>query len=661
MRRERNAEFGIYGGCRYAILAGFLLTVLFCFARAQTSGFLGTVESQYQKREVYITMRDGVRLFTAVYSPRDTSRAYPIMLHRTPYGIAPYGEKSYPSGLGPSMELQMEGFIFVYQDVRGRMMSQGEFVYMTPHRPVKKGRYDVDEASDAYDTIDWLVNNIPNNNGNVGMWGISYPGFYAAAGMIDAHPALKAVSPQGPIADWFTGDDFHHNGAFFLMHAFRFLSSFGRPRFEPTTKAEPPFVFPEADGYDFYLRMGALPEANRKYLKNEIPFWNDIMEHESRDDFWQSRNLLPHLKNIKPAVLTVGGWYDAENLFGALGVYRAVKESSPDTHNSLVMGPWYHGAWEHIGVSYLGDIFIGADTAEFYRREIEYPFFMRFLKNAKHSDPPAAYTPDAYTPDAHTPAAYIFDTGVNEWKKEAVWLPSKPQAAARKLQLCSGGRLLWDSCGNKSKNNADAFDEYISDPSRPVPYMNKVTTQMAREYMIADQRFASRRADVLDYTTVPLDRDISIWGPVSVSLNVSTTGTDADFVVKLIDVYPDEYDSERYRGNLNLKGYQRLVRGEPFRGKFRNSFSRPEPFVPGKAAKVEFVMPDIAHTFLKGHRIMVQVQSSWFPLVDRNPQKFVNIRKASAGDFQKATQRIFHSPDKPSYLTLTPREMSESN
>jgi len=627
---------------RHAILIGLALIVLICFVRAQTPGFSGIIDSRYQKQEVNIPMRDGVRLFTAVYSPRDTSRDYPIMLHRTPYGIDPYGGSSYPSRLGPSVELQQEGFIFVYQDVRGRMMSEGEFVNMTPHRPVKKGPQDTDEASDAYDTIEWLVRNIPNNNGRVGMWGISYPGFYAAAGMIDAHPALRAVSPQGPIADWFIGDDFHHNGAFFLTHAFGFLSSFGRPRLEPTMQSNQPFVFPTSDGYEFFLRMGPLPEANNKYLKNEIPFWNEIMEHETYDDFWQSRNLRPHLKNIRPAVMTVGGWFDAENLLGPLGVYRAVEELSPDSYNILVMGPWYHGAWAHSGVNYLGDIYVGANTSEFYRREIEYPFFMHFLKDAEKPD---------------LPEAYIFDTGLNEWKKEDVWPPA-PKTAARKLQLCRGGRLLWDSCGDKPGNaKENAFDEYVGDPSRPVPYMNDVTTGMEREYMTADQRFASRRPDVLVYATNPLDRDVTVHGPVGVSLNVSTTGTDADFVVKLIDAYPDELYTERYYTNT-MKGYQQLIRGEPFRGKFRNSFSRPEPFIPGRVAKIEYVMPDIAHTFRKGHRIMVQIQSSWFPLIDRNPQKFVNIRKAEEADFQKATHRVFRSTDNPSYLSLN---ISESH
>ena len=615
---------------RRVAVVGIALVVLLCFVRAQGTGF---VETRYLKREFQIPMRDGVKLFTAVYMPRDTTRSYPILMNRTPYSIAPYGEDNYPSSLGPSAELMSEGFIFVYQDVRGRMMSEGELVNMTPHRTVKKGPKDIDEASDAYDTINWLVRNIPNNNGKVGMWGISYPGFYSAAGMIDAHPALKAVSPQAPIADWFIGDDFHHNGAFFLAHAFGFLSSFGRPRLGPTMNSEPSFHFPTGDGYAFYLDMGPLREANRKYLKNKVPFWNEIMEHDRYDDFWQTRNIRPHLKNISPAVMTVGGWFDAEDLFGTLEVYQAVEKASPDAYNILVMGPWYHGAWAHSSGSYLGDVYFGSGTAEFYRQNIEFPFFMHFLK-------------DAGKPDL--PEAYIFDTGRNEWKKEAHW-PPRARTKSRQLHLCSEGRLLWDSCSEKSTNT---FGEYISDPARPVPYIDGVTMGMTREYMVADQRFAARRPDVLTYTTEPLDRDVTIPGPVGVTLNVSVTGTDADFVVKLIDVYPNEPDSDHYIGNDKMKGYQQLVRGEPFRGKFRNSFARPEPFVPGKTAKIEYVMPDIAHTFRKGHRIMVQVQSTWFPLIDRNPQKFMSIGKAKASDFQKATHRIYYSSDKPSFITL---------
>ncbi|MDR0843167.1 MAG: CocE/NonD family hydrolase, partial [Acidobacteriota bacterium] len=557
---------------RVAVAGIVALIALLCLVWAQSPSY---VEAQYLKKEFQVPMRDGVRLFTAVYMPRDETRSYPIMLHRTPYGVAPYGEGDYPSSLGPSAELMRDGFIFVYQDVRGRMMSEGEFVNMTPYRPVKKGPKDIDEASDAWDTIDWLVRNIPNNNGKVGMWGISYPGFYSAAGMIDAHPALKAVSPQAPIADWFIGDDFHHNGAFFLAHAFGFLSSFGRPRPAPTMDFELPFHFPSGDGYEFYLRMGPLQKANDKYLKHEIPFWDEIMEHGRYDDFWQSRNLRPHLKDIKPAVMTVGGWFDAEDLFGTLGVYQATESSSPDAYNILVMGPWYHGAWANSAGNYLGDVYFGSKTSEFYRQNIEFPFFTHFLK-------------DAGKPDL--PEAYVFDTGRNEWREEARWPPQATHP--RKLFLCSGGELVWDACSDRQ----DLFDEYVSDPDKPVPYIDGIHTGMAREYMVADQRFASRRPDVLTYSTAPLDQDMAIPGPVKVSLNVSVTGTDADFVVKLIDVYPEDIDSDYYPDNSRMKGYQQLVRGEPFRGRFRNSFSKPEPFVPGKTAKIEYVMPDIAHT-----------------------------------------------------------------
>jgi uncharacterized protein len=601
---------------------GMLVVAAFYFLNAQTQEF---VEDQYSKKEFRIPMRDGTRLFASVYSPRDVSRTYPILLTRTPYSIAPYGENNYPDGLGPSRELEKEGFIFVYQDVRGRMMSEGEFVNMTPHKASKTGPKDVDESTDAYDTIEWLIHYIPNNNGKVGMWGVSYPGFYAASGLINAHPALKAVSPQAPIADWFIGDDFHHNGAFFLAHAFGFLSSFGYPRPTPTMQPEPPFYFPTSDGYEFFLNMGPLPEANRQYLKNKNPFWNDLMAHGNYDAFWQARNLRPHLKNIRPAVMTVGGWFDAEDLFGALGVYQSIESSSPQTYNILVLGPWYHGGWVWNGDG-LGDIRFDSDTSAYYRKEIEFPFFMHFLKGSASLD---------------LPEASVFVTGKNGWQRESSWPP--PSAKPHALYLCAEGKLSWESCPENSKGE---FNEYISDPDKPVPYINSMATGMLREYMVGDQRFTSHRTDVLTYTTEELAQDITIAGPVAAGLSVSSTGTDADFVVKLIDGYPDDYEKDK------LQGYQQLVRGEPFRAKFRNSFVSPEPLIPGKIAKIEYSMSDIYHTFRKGHRIMVQVQSSWFPLVDRNPQQFIDIYQAKAGDFKKATQRIFHSRTAPSFLTL---------
>jgi uncharacterized protein len=608
----------------------FILIVLLNLLGAQQSG---SVSSNYLKHEFRIAMRDGKKLFTAVYTPRDTSRPYPILLHRTPYSVAPYGVDAYPYALGPSDEFAKDGFIFAYQDVRGKMMSEGKFVDMTPFKDLKKGRDDIDESSDAFDTIEWLIRNIPNNNGKAGMWGISYPGFYATEGMIDAHPALVAVSPQAPIADWFIGDDFHHNGGFYLAHAFGFLSSYGHPRSKPTTTLNAPFKFPTPDGYDFYLRMGPLSEANNKYLKNNVPFWNDILKHGNYDSFWRERNIRPHLKNIRPAVLTVGGWFDAEDLFGTLGVYHSVESLSPGAYNILVMGPWYHGGWARSDGESLGDIHFGSDTAVFYRKEIEYPFFRHFLKGMR---------------DLNLPEAYVFLTGENIWRREDRWPPES--AKPRNLYLGADWKLSWDPDPEDSGN---VFDEYISDPEKPVPYTEKIYTGMLREHMTGDQRFASRRTDVLTYATDVLDRDITVAGPVIPSLNVSTTGTDSDFVVKLIDVYPDDFpDNQSNPENIRMGGYQQLVRGELFRGKFRNSFSDPEPFIPGKITKIEYSMPDIFHTFRKGHRIMVQVQSSWFPLVDRNPQQFVDIYAAKAGDFKKATQRVYRSPSAPSFITL---------
>jgi putative CocE/NonD family hydrolase len=594
------------------------------------------VKANYVKHEYKIPMRDGKKLFAAVYVPKDSTKPYPIMLNRTPYSVAPYGEDNYPASLGPSDELGKDGFIFAYQDVRGAMMSEGKFINVTPVISQEGGEHSpsaVDESTDAYDTIDWLVKNISNNNGRVGMWGISYPGFYAASGMIDAHPALKAVSPQAPISDWFIGDDFHHNGAFFLAHAFGFLSSFGYPRDGLTTQFHPRFEFPTPDGYDFYLRTSPLPNVDERYLKNKVPFWDEIMQHGNYDEFWQARNLRPHLRNIKPAVMTVGGWYDAEDLFGALAVYQSVEKSSPDAYNILVMGPWFHGGWARSDGSSLGNIRFGSDTAVFYSREIEFPFFTHFLKGAN---------------DPHLPEASVFMTGKNEWEMERHWPPEV--ASPQKLYFCENGKLSWEA---DSEAPVDAFDEYISDPAKPVPYTEEIVTGMIREYMVGDQRFAARRTDVLTYQTDELKQDILIAGPITPSLSVSTTGTDSDFVVKLIDVYPDNMpDNVTDQGNIRMGGFQQLLRGEPFRGKFRNSFTKPEPLVPGKVTKIEFQMPDVYHAFRKGHRIMVQVQSSWFPLVDLNPQQFVDIYHAKPEDFRKATQRLYHSKNAPSVLFL---------
>jgi putative CocE/NonD family hydrolase len=614
---------------RYLAL-GFPLLALIHLGWGPT---LDPIKSRYTKSEYGIRVRDGKKLFTAVYLPKDKSKSYPILLNRTPYGVAPYGTNNYPDVLGPSEKFSQDGFIFVYQDVRGRMMSEGEFTNMTPHKEIKQGSADIDESTDTFDTIEWLIQNTPNNNGRVGLWGISYPGFYAAAGMIDAHPALKAVSPQAPISDWFIGDDFHHNGAFYLPHAFGFLASFGRPRPRPTKSSNTAFDFGTTDGYSFYLNMGPLANANYQYFKYGIAFWNDLMEHGNYDAFWQARNIRPHLKNIRPAVMTVGGWYDAEDLFGALNTYQSIERSSPGAYNILVMGPWFHGGWNRADGETLGNVSFGSRTSVFYRDEIEFPFFAYFLKGAGR---------------LNLPEAFVFETGRNEWRRESEWPPR--QAVTRPLYFQSGGKLSWDT---PPEDAPTAFDEYVSDPAKPVPYIGGTAIGMAREYMVEDQRFASVRADVLTYQTDPLTSDITVAGPIVPSLQVSTSGTDCDWIVKLIDVYPENPpDSQDDAAVMRMGGFQQLVRGDVMRGKFRNSFDRPEPFTPGVIAKVEFSMPDIFHTFRKAHRIMVQVQSSWFPLVDRNPQRFLDIYSAKESDFQKAVQRLYRSNGTPSQVKI---------
>jgi uncharacterized protein len=591
------------------------------------------VRDHYTKWEHRVAMRDGVKLFTTVYVPKDTSRQYPILLTRTPYGVSPYGNDIFPTSLGPSDRFTKEGFIFAYQDVRGRMMSEGEFVNMRPILPEKRGLKDTDESTDTWDTIDWLVSNISHNNGRVGMWGISYPGFYTAAGMIDAHPALKAASPQAPIADWFVGDDFHHNGALYLPHAFNFLAVFGRPRASLTTEWAPEFKHGTPDGYEFFLEMGPLPEANRKYFKNGVPFWNELMQHGTYDEFWKARNLRPHLRNIRPAVMTVGGWFDAEDLFGALSVYRSVENNSPGAYNVLVMGPWAHGGWSRSEGESLGAVHFGSKTGERYREEIEFPFFNHLLKD---SDKPKL------------PEASVFETGRNQWQHYDSWPPKA--ARQRDLYLRAGGGLSFDG----PQDSPSEYDEYVSDPARPVPYINGIAVAMTQEHMLDDQRFAATRADVLAYRSEVLRDDVTVAGPIVPRLIVSTSGTDSDWIVKLIDVYPDDFpDPPAGAACTKMGGYQQLVRGEVMRGKFRNSYERPEPFTPGKATKVEFTMPDAFHTFRKGHRIMVQIQSTWFPLVDRNPQRFEDIYSAVSADFQKAVQRVYHSTSHASAIGLS--------
>ncbi len=585
----------------------------------------------YDKSERQIPMRDGKKLFTVIYTPRDSSQKYPILINRTPYSAGPYGQ-AHRSSLGPSPLFMDDGYIFVYQDVRGTFMSEGEFEDVRPHIPNKRAKGDIDESSDTHDTIEWLLKNIPNHNGRVGIWGISYPGFYAATALIDAHPALKAASPQAPIADWFIGDDDHHNGAFFVFDSFYFNMIFGMPRPRPTQDQFRTFDFGAADAYRFFMELGPIANAQKLYFKGRNKYWNDVTAHGTYDQFWQARNLLPHLKNVTPAVLIVGGWFDAENLYGALNIYQTIEKNNPMTNNLLVMGPWSHGGWSQGTGAALGSIRFNAKTAEWYREKIEFPFFSYYLKGRG---------------EGKMAEATVFRTGSNEWKNFERWPPKELES--RSLYMRASGRLSFEE---PSETN-ESYDEYVSDPNNPVPYTSEKVRTRGTGYMIEDQRFSSKRPDVLTYQTDQLTEDLTLAGPITADLFVSTTGTDADFIVKLIDVYPaDDTKNTALSQNTNMRGFQMLVRAEVMRGKFRNSFSKPEPFVSDKPAEVKFYLQDVHHTFKAGHRIMVQVQSSWFPLVDRNPQKFVDIYHATESDFQKATHRIYRSARLSSHLKV---------
>jgi hypothetical protein len=627
---------------RALIACALELAILPVTAQQPTSG-ADRVRERYTKYEYRVPMRDGARLFTSVYVPKDASRRYPFLITRTPYSVGPYGVDAYRSSLGPSEHFEREGFIFVYQDARGRYMSEGEFAQVRPHVPLKRGPQDVDESSDMHDTIAWLLERVPNHSGRAGLVGVSQPGFHVAAAIIDAHPALKAASPQAPTADYYLGDDVYHNGAFMLGANFGFYSSF-RPRVggPQLPSPEPRFDMGTPDAYEFFLSLPPLTEVNQTLFGGRAGYWQEIVDHPNYDEFWQARSVWKHAKNITPAILNVGGWFDAEDPMGPLHMFRAIDRLSPTTENRLVMGPWSHGGWGRGPGDRLGNATFGVKTGEVFRGEIQFAFFMHHLKDA-----PLA---------AGFAKAQMFATGINEFRKHDAWPP--PAAHPLVLSLESGGRI---GVGAPSASRARTFDEYVSDPNRPVPYVGYVAPGMTSDYMTEDQRFAATRPDVLVYAIGPLEEDLAVAGPVSVALTVSSTGTDSDFVVKLIDGYPGTYPqpetapaapgqpAARPPSNyVRMGGYQQLVRGEPFRAKFRKGFETPVPLVPGELTEIRFDLPDIYHVFRPGHRIIVQVQSTWFPLVDRNPQQFIEIPKAKASDFRRATQRVYHG----STLTL---------
>jgi putative CocE/NonD family hydrolase len=614
-----------------------ILFILLPFiSRAQNADSAWLVNN-YVKKEVTITMRDGVKLFASVYSPKDNSEKHPILMERTPYSCAPYGvDKFRPYWRNHLIKYCREGYIMVVEDVRGRWMSEGVYADVRPFNFNKKTNKDVDEASDTYDTIDWLVKSVENNNGNVGVSGISYPGFYANMASLSGHPALKAVSPQAPVTDWFMGDDWHHNGAFLLMDAFTFYlgRGFGQPNHGPTTKPAKTYTYPTHDNYEFYLRTGALTNFTQ-IMGDSLQFWNEMMVHPNRDAWWQARNARVGVKDVKPAMLTVGGLFDAEDCFGAWNLYKAIVKQSPATNSKLVIGPWYHGQWSSTDGTHLGNVRFGSNTSVWFAENIELPFFDYYLKGKGNADTISKAT--------------IFFSGENKWHKYNKWPPA--DMTEMPIYLQQNGKLSFHA----ASTNKATFDTYISDPAKPVPYTQDVHFLRTREYMTDDQRFAARRPDVLVYQTDTLTSDVTLGGPVVADLMVSLSNTDADFIVKVIDVFPVDfsYDNKpnfttgrEVNSKYPLGGYQMLVRGEIMRGKFRDSFEKPSPFVPGKPTEVKYTLPDVAHTFKKGHRIMIQVQSTWFPLVDRNPQQFMDINQAKDSDFVKETINVYNDQSK---------------
>ncbi|MEO8769327.1 MAG: CocE/NonD family hydrolase [Ferruginibacter sp.] len=623
----------------------FLFVLIFSFSSAlhaenqDSTWFV----NNYTKKEIYITMRDGIRLFTSFYIPKDKTEKHPFLMMRTPYSCAPYGEDKFIAMWNRYMMVYAkENYIFVIQDVRGRYMSEGEFVDVRPFNKNKKTNKDIDEASDTYDAIDWMIKNTENNNGNVGVIGTSYPGFYATKAALCGHPALKAVSPQAPVTDWFIGDDFHHKAVFFAMDGFSFYSSFGKPHPAPMKDYGDGYKATVKDNYKFFLDAGPIKNL-AAMIGDSIKFWHELYKHPTYDDWWKARNARVGLYNVKPAMLWVGGLFDAEDCWGAWNSYKACEQQSPQTTSKIVMGPWYHGQWSRDG-SYLGNIRFESNASDYYQKNIEIPFFNYYLKNQGNADAIAE--------------ANIFFTGSNEWKKLSSWPPANVEY--KNMVLSSNNQLYFEdktvAPHSKAVAETESFYEYTSDPAHPVPYNDGVHEHRTREYMTDDQRFASQRPDVLTFQMNELQEDVTLAGPVIADLVASISTTDADFVVKIIDVFPADFKyDENIKGNgtdYPMGGYQMLVRAEIMRGKFRNSFENPEPFIAGVQTHVKFELPDVAHTFKKGHRIMIQVQSSWFPLADRNPQKFVDIYKANETDFQKSTIHIFYAGDNQTKFIL---------
>lgn len=590
------------------------------------------IRANYVKYEYQIPMRDGAKLFTSVYMPADDSEKYPMMMQRTPYRVAPYGSDKYKTRLGPDEIFEKEGFIFVFQDVRGKFMSEGDYVNMRPQDAYKRGKKAVDDATDTYDTIDWLVKNIKNNNGKVGMWGTSYPGYYTSVAAINSHKALKAISPQAPIADWFF-DDFHRNGAFVTPMAFIFFDTFDKLRDKTHTAWPEGMKSITPDGYDFFRKLGPLSNVNKDHFKGKRPFWNELTEHPNYDDYWQARNILPHLKKTKPATLVVGGWYDTEDLYGPLSTYKTMSVNNKQEHIKMIMGPWYHGQWNSGKGDKLGEANFGFNTSKWFQKEVLLPFFLQHLKDGD---------------DAKLATATMFETGSNRWRKFESWPPQETKQ--QQLFLSANETLVTKKASTKDKTAS--FSDYVSDPNKPVPHSANISRGWDRPYMVEDQRFTARRSDVLVFETPVMNHDQTLAGAIDLDLWFSTSQTSADIVVKLVDVFPGK-DVNNDKVDKKTGNRHELVRWGVIRGRFRDSMSEPIPFVANQPTKVSFELYDVLHTIKRGHKLQIQIQSSMFPFIDINPQHYVdNIFNATEKDFVKATHKIYHNSEYPSSISF---------
>ncbi len=613
------------------IFIGFLCFICFSsfsFEDTKINSRAEHIRKNYSKFEYNIPMRDGKKLFTTVYVPYDTSKKYPFLIKRTPYSVSPYGVDKYSKSLSPSNKFEQDGFIFVQQDVRGQFRSEGQYVNMRPQNAYKKGKNAVDDATDSYDTIEWLINNIPNNNGKAGMWGVSYPGYYTSVASINSHPALKAISPQAPIADWFF-DDFHRNGSFVLSMAFAFMDTFDNLPKDKHNHWPKGSDIPLFDGYQFYKDLGPLSNANKKYFNGTRPFWNDLIAHPNYDRFWQERELLQHLGKTKPATLVVGGWYDTEDLYGPLKTYQTMSDNNKKEHIKLVMGPWFHGQWNRKDGSKMGEAEFGFNTSEWFQSKILLPFFQKHLKGVA----------------ADIATATVFETGANRWRTFEQWPPKK--TTSQTLYFSENETLT--STPQPTKHR---FSEFISDPNKPVPHSKKIGRGWDRAYMAEDQRFSARRPDVLTFETEVLKEDLTIAGDFNIALQFSTSQTAADVIVKIIDVFANK-DLNKNKFDKEKGNRHELVRWGAIRGRFRDSMSHPKPFEANKVTPIKFELYDVLHTFKRGHKIQIQIQSSMFPFLDRNPQKYVdNIFEAKEDDFIKANHRIYHNDNQLSKVTF---------